>query len=169
MEQINNSFVYGIGLVFILALLYVWNDSIIIKPSINNDNDMNMNINKDMNKDMNMNMNRDKEFNYKAFPNDPRPQPYQQPILLIEKPLVLNKQPERAWGEYPIRNTTNSNYPYKIDKELENNHFFSDYYKTWWQPKTNGRYGDWRYRNPDWFPPRYVRQPELENRMTDTL
>ena len=176
MEVINNGFAYGIGLIFILALLYVWNDTNSNSTFTNKSNTTSIPISsiaipsdtKNKNKNMNTNT-RDAEFGYKPFPKDPRPQPYQQPVLLIEKSLDLKPQPPRAWGEYPIRktnSTSNTKYPYMVDKDLENNHFFSDYYKTWWQPKTNGRYGDWNYRNPDWFPSRYVRQPELENRMS---
>jgi len=175
MEVINNGFAYGIGLIFILALLYVWNDTNSNSTFTNKSNTTSIPISSiaipSATKNMNSNTNtKDAEFGYKPFPKDPRPQPYQQPVLLIEKSLDLKPQPPRAWGEYPIRktnSTSNTKYPYMVDKELENNHFFSDYYKTWWQPKTNGRYGDWNYRNPDWFPSRYVRQPELENRMTD--
>ena len=187
MEVINNDYVYGIGFIFILALLYVWNDTKSNSTFTNKSNfTIKMNLDKPIpiasipissivipsaTKNMNIHTNtKDAEFGYKLFPKDPRPQPYQQPVLLIEKSLDLKPQPPRAWGEYPIRktnSTSNTKYPYMVDKDLENNHFFSDYYKTWWQPKTNGRYGDWNYRNPDWFPSRYVRQPELENRMTD--
>lgn len=48
---------------------------------------------------------------------------------------------------------------YKVDNNLLKNPLFADYYKNWWIPKTNGRYGDWKYRNPYWFPAKFEARP----------
>lgn len=51
------------------------------------------------------------------------------------------------------------NQVYQTDASLLKNPLFADYYKNWWIPRANGRYGDWRYRNPYWFPAKYDAKP----------
>ena len=48
---------------------------------------------------------------------------------------------------------------YKVDNTLLKNPLFGDFYKNWWIPRSNGRYGDWKYRNPYWFPAKFEARP----------
>lgn len=48
---------------------------------------------------------------------------------------------------------------YQVDSSLLKNPLFADYYKNWWMPRVNGRYGDWKYRNPYWFPAKFDARP----------
>jgi hypothetical protein len=53
---------------------------------------------------------------------------------------------------------------YQVDSSLLKNPLFADYYKNWWMSRANGRYGDWKYRNPYWFPAKFDARP-----ITDSL